>query len=118
MASLLGQPGWHGGCRLPDPLAAPNSWQHREELPEGQAPRKPGKETGWSRRWSGEEHTGWASWHPAVLPALRTGLRMAQGTPPAAARLTQVPAQMLSLRVQPFGQRTWRCHLMRCHLMP
>lgn len=89
MASLL----WPsragtGAAGRPDPLAAPNSWQHREELPEGQVPRESEKETGWSRRWSGGEHTGWASWDPAVLPALGTGphgaplaLGMAQGTP-------------------------------------
>lgn len=89
MASLLGPSrAGTGAAGRPDPLAAPNSWQHREELPEGQAPREPEKETGWSRRWSGGEHTGWASWDPAVLPALGTGphgaplaLGMAQGTP-------------------------------------
>lgn len=118
MPSLLGQTGL--ARVLPTPRPAGSA---KLLAAQGGAPLGASAQEAWEGDrlepalvWRGTHRLGELA--PGSAPCPENGAADGTRDPPAAARLTQVPAQMSPLRVQPFGQRTWRCHLMRCHLMP
>lgn len=115
-------PCWGPGGLARELPAGPTLWQRQTPGSTGRSSRR-GKSPG----SLGRRQAGAGAGLAGSTPAGRAGTRLTcpgKGAPraplalgmaqeiPSSRLVTQVPAQVSPLRVQPFGRRTWRCHLM------